>query len=706
MATQQILPLEYKKIVLAFGSGATPRSFTVHAQVDFDDEWSHFTLPPDGHEFWGPLKKVAAVLARTVSKRGAPGLGSIQPQTVPREFWPEYQIFGESLGRTVFDRKLQRFIECQYGRLCAPPETGCCLRLQFAKDVGGLANLPWELLLLPDWDGFPALDPLMPIVREATQGGASFRNHPAIEPLHVLVVYYSPKYLEKLGLSEEAQRMEDALDGLAPIRVHFLEGPSLAELRHALVRWPIRALHFMGHGAFDKLSGMGELYFKSAGEEAVDAGSIASCLEGTTVRLVVLNACQYAAAGLNDNPFANVAKALHTAGVRSVVGMQYPVPDRLALIFTETLYSQLADGIPLEAALCEVRRVMKITNPKIPFWAAPVLYGTGGPLLRPAENPAFQDATAPELVRKQGHLYRLANELHLGSATLKEPRGQKPREFARRVLVFLREFARNGTLYFQDNGLVATIKCTELSEMVSRCGSQAFFRQAALFLGHTIVVLPPIQDLARQDSDSLIDSGWLDVFMAELFGFAEAGEQGHLLFLPESLGDPPSFQLGVLPLEQLHTRDPGVGRFQYRRGRGYRYAGTLVIKLPRGGGHGYQAIRQARMQSAQTFKAMVASFADIFGEKARQPPTARSLRQLQAHLATFDEQFADPGSTGHHEDVVLPIAFFGDTHRGISLNTFYQSLGESEYFNFYPVGGPFPESVRRVPFYLRRCLEE
>ncbi len=77
---------------------------------------------------------------------------------------------------------------------------------------------------------------------------------------------------------------------------------------------------------------------------------LAAYLRGSSVRLVVLSACDSARADPTDS-FAGVAPRLVQAGLPAVVAMQSFLPDPLAPVFTAAFYRALADGRPVDTAI-------------------------------------------------------------------------------------------------------------------------------------------------------------------------------------------------------------------------------------------------------------------------------------------------------------------------------------------------------------------
>ncbi len=143
--------------------------------------------------------------------------------------------------------------------------------------------------------------------------------------------------------------------------------------------------------------GPGVLALEDAGGHTalLDSAALRIALQGTPTRLAVLSACNTAGSaappaaepGLRDilgsrpppaPPVASalaVAPALVDAGLPAVVAMQFAIPDVAALSFGRTLYSALARNAPIDAALMETRKALRV-DPVSPQadWATPILY--------------------------------------------------------------------------------------------------------------------------------------------------------------------------------------------------------------------------------------------------------------------------------------------------------------------------------------------
>ena len=83
------------------------------------------------------------------------------------------------------------------------------------------------------------------------------------------------------------------------------------------------------------------------GSAAIQLGTILA--DEVSLRLAVLNSCEGARSSLQD-PFSGVATSLIELEIPAVIGMQFEITDRAAIVFGGEFYSALADGLAVDAA--------------------------------------------------------------------------------------------------------------------------------------------------------------------------------------------------------------------------------------------------------------------------------------------------------------------------------------------------------------------
>jgi tetratricopeptide (TPR) repeat protein len=280
-------------------------------------------------------------------------------------------------------------------------------RVRLTVDDPGIARIPWELLFDPVTDGALALRG--PFVRGIdTEGGAKAL---AVEPpLRVLIADSSPNDQPALESQLEAQGVEAELallTGDGRIEVATLPHATVSTLRNALREAtgadpprPFHALHWIGHGNVDPVTGANVLMFedREGASDPIDGAELANVLHGSDIRLVLLNACHSAAPSPLATPIATEAQSAETtrgiaevllkSGIPAVVGMRVSVLDGTARRFASEFYAALADQSAIDDAVLDARTVvLGRSSSDAAEIGVPVIYlraGDGVLLQRPA----------------------------------------------------------------------------------------------------------------------------------------------------------------------------------------------------------------------------------------------------------------------------------------------------------------------------------
>jgi hypothetical protein len=215
--------------------------------------------------------------------------------------------------------------------------------------------------------------------------------------LRILIVAAQQPLHGALDLMGEMASLCTTLRSNPAIEIQVLEHADSAALRRALMQKPFHILHFMGHGVFEHATGEGALLFSGTDGlgEAISGRHLATKVKDfASLRLVVLNACSTALAGLEEaaSPFGGVATALVLGGVPAVVAMQSPIADQHAVAFSAAFYNRLAHGAALEEAVTEGRQAVHSLRPESADWAIPILFqrnssGALLPFLAPHATP-------------------------------------------------------------------------------------------------------------------------------------------------------------------------------------------------------------------------------------------------------------------------------------------------------------------------------
>ena len=268
------------------------------------------------------------------------------------------------------------------------------IRIRLLIDSCALADIPWEYAYIapPDGgtdeqstEGFLALDRRFSLVRCETLGESPPRLEPIERPVQVIAVLANPEVpgFPTLDLEAERQSIETALAENEEFNTTFFSQATLSTFEAALTR-DCHVFHFAGHGMFQtepsespgKLQGKGFLILVAeAGRlEAFPADLLAANLRGRGVRLAVLGTCE---GGRRDavNAWSGIAPALNRTGIPAVVAMQYTISDKNAIAFMRRLYTALAAGQSIDAAVSDGRlAILNRGQEAGQDWGTPVLY--------------------------------------------------------------------------------------------------------------------------------------------------------------------------------------------------------------------------------------------------------------------------------------------------------------------------------------------
>jgi len=283
--------------------------------------------------------------------------------------------FGTRLFGAVFkDEIVQSF----RGSLDEAYRRGAGLRLRLRLvDAPKLMDLPWEYLYNQTLNRFLSLSLESPIVRFLDLP-EPIRPLRIPGPVRILFVVSAAKDYMELDVEQEWKKIHSALGPLIEkklVEIDLLSHPTQTRLLRALRNTEYHILHFVGHGGFDAKSDEGVLILEDdAGKGFPVSGSrIGTMLhDERTLRLVVLNACEGARTSIVD-PFSGVAQTIIQQGLPAVIAMQFEITDMAAIAFSQSFYTSLAEGYPVDAALTEARKEI-FANGNDVEWGTPVLY--------------------------------------------------------------------------------------------------------------------------------------------------------------------------------------------------------------------------------------------------------------------------------------------------------------------------------------------
>jgi CHAT domain len=229
------------------------------------------------------------------------------------------------------------------------------IRLQIFSNHAGVQRLPWEIMQHPD--GTPVPDRNRMVVRVvSTVGVRPLGSLPRGARLNVLFAVAEPldqTSTDWNGMYVVLKNKFDKRVSKQNVELRFMRATTREGLSSKLTE-RFDVLHFHGHG--EVIKGTGNLVFvdEAGKSDYVPAQQLATLLAGTSVRLVILSACQ-SAMGSFKNDFTVLAKGLVKAGIPAVVANQAKVSVQTIAPFAATLYDKLLESGDVDYAVAEAR---------------------------------------------------------------------------------------------------------------------------------------------------------------------------------------------------------------------------------------------------------------------------------------------------------------------------------------------------------------
>ena len=301
----------------------------------------------------------------------------------------------KKLGGALFEELLAKDVgDLYHGAYRVADSQGRGLRISLSMtEAPELLEIPWELLYDPSEARFLSQSIYTPVVRSL-----DLKNPPAPRkvtlPLRVLALISAPQGFPPLDV--EAERREAGRGARSAGRTAGRSGSSGSSpppRASSSIGLPspdeLHVIHYIGHGAYDERSEGGILVLEdpSGAPHEVTGEELGGYMhDEKSLRLVVLNSCEGARASHVD-PFSGVASALLRCGIPAVIGMQAEITDEAAITFSDRLYTALAQGFPIDAALAQSRRAIVAAGKDVEF-GTPVLF------MRVADGRIF-DITGP-----------------------------------------------------------------------------------------------------------------------------------------------------------------------------------------------------------------------------------------------------------------------------------------------------------------------
>jgi len=289
---------------------------------------------------------------------------------------PEMELaknFGAKLFGALFEGDVRELYRSSFAETRS---AGRGLRITLAlTGAPELLQVPWEYMY--DHPSFLSISTWTPIVRYLDLPKP--RRPLQIElPLRILALVSAPVDAEPIDVQQERTKLEGALApliGMGAIAIDWLEEASLSALQRQLRKEDYHVFHYIGHGGYDQDADDGVLLFedehgRGRRVSGIQLGTILA--DEVSLRLAVLNSCEGGRSSLQD-PFSGVATSLIEREIPAVIGMQFEITDRAAIVFAGEFYSALADGLPVDSSVAEARKAIYADQNDIE-WGTPVLF--------------------------------------------------------------------------------------------------------------------------------------------------------------------------------------------------------------------------------------------------------------------------------------------------------------------------------------------
>jgi hypothetical protein len=233
--------------------------------------------------------------------------------------------------------------------------------LRFAEGTEpDLVNLPWEHLFRPK--GFSDAGMQLAIERSVAfvrTLDAELADAPAAlgEGLRILVVAIEPKRFKPV--EDVVEHLQKTVAGRPGVTVDVLETPTPLQLEEGLEGYDV--LHYVGFGRFQEGQDRIALADEVGDVDYVSIDVIADSLRPPEPRLVVLELCPTEGENVVPADFAALAPSL-LGQVPAVLAYQFPLSPEDTETLNAKLYDQLAEGAPVDEAVQEARKKLRVSG--------------------------------------------------------------------------------------------------------------------------------------------------------------------------------------------------------------------------------------------------------------------------------------------------------------------------------------------------------
>jgi hypothetical protein len=277
------------------------------------------------------------------------------------------ETLGTHLYDLLFDSNISRTFKSEFDR-AKREKSVVILRLilEFEPDARKLIEMPWEYIYYPNnRDGggrgtFLATNSRLVLARYIPLNEEILKElEPDEKPLRILLVIAKPENLGPI----KAEPVIAAIEGLAhtfpdSIRVEKLDQPTKRSLKAAVARYQPHALHFIGHGRYDKQRQGGSLALLKEDQKKADwiiDKDFADYFEVDKPRLIFLQTCEGARSNSSYQALRGSALQLVYSGIPAVIAMQYKIENQVANLFAKKFYESLGNGKPIDASVQDGR---------------------------------------------------------------------------------------------------------------------------------------------------------------------------------------------------------------------------------------------------------------------------------------------------------------------------------------------------------------
>ena len=344
------------------------------SEVDPEPTFFVVTVSPDEANVWSVLAKIHPS-GESIGPEFT-DLNQLRPQ-VARLFrnWATRRRVLEKelvnlLGSVLFGAVFSGDVRKRFEELLAQREGArlkLCLRFE-SNTQRELVELPWEHLYVPPAPaGVPlAIDPFISFSRTSLAEPSMQASPPPDRPISVLVIAAKPNVFAQATQEQVMQvgTVQQVVDGLAKTssEVERLEVTSAQRIDPVGLEDEVTGhdvIHYVGFGRFD--GGMDKLALGADTANGIDyltVDDLVGSLQKVSPKLVVLQLFEGTETDIPAD-FSMMAPPL-LQRAPAVVAFQYPLSASSAVTFNETMYKQLAQGTPVDRAVQEARRSLRL----------------------------------------------------------------------------------------------------------------------------------------------------------------------------------------------------------------------------------------------------------------------------------------------------------------------------------------------------------